>query len=79
MFEINGCLAKIIQIYLIKAATKTQNLKLPATDEEKWAVRLRRDDTFGAKIQENETSVLFLYYHSKDITAQYYDRLLRAA
>ncbi len=32
--------------------------------------QLRRDDTFGAKIQENETSIhmLFLYCHSIDIT-----------
>ena len=49
---------------------------------------LRRDDTFGAKIQENETLMLFLYYHSKDITdrpnkvyfvGSLYDRLLRGA
>ena len=29
--------------------------------------RLRRDDTFSAKIQENETCVPFLYCHSIDI------------
>ena len=29
---------------------------------------LRRDDTFSVKIQENETSVPFLYCHPMDVT-----------
>ena len=33
-----------------------------------YIYELRRDDTFDAKIQENETFVLFLCCHSMDIT-----------
>ena len=51
-------------------------------------VVLRRDDTFSAKIQENETFVLFLYCHLIDIAdkpnkvyfiGSFYDRFLRGA
>ena len=50
--------------YLTFSHCGTGHIKLSS----RWVkLVLRRDDTFSAKIQENETAVAFLYCHSIDI------------